>query len=256
MVTEGSNDHPCQWAKMYDPVEVYNQEPHEVIMAQNTVKENTAAQGTQEEKEQQIPNTATPDNHERKSKTPSQRTKGVNDAKKAAAVTGTALKSGAKAIENGTKSVLREVIADAAGGATGIITTMVVGGIVNKSLCDAVNIVDNELGKRHPRMVTVKKSFGRRKTMTEDAYYTALAKGKKFKEVETNHFLLEHKQTVDTAVGVASYVMGTGCGIAAGTTTRKAVKGQLGYVDPKQKKVLDDIKRTLKGDCFTEDGQI
>nr|DAH21024.1 MAG TPA: hypothetical protein [Caudoviricetes sp.] len=28
MVTEGSNDHPCQWAKMYDPVEVYNQEPH------------------------------------------------------------------------------------------------------------------------------------------------------------------------------------------------------------------------------------
>ena len=135
-------------------------------------------------------------------------------------------------------------------------TTMAVGNLVNGALCSAINIVDNEVGKRNPRMVTVKKSFGRRKTITEDAYYAALAKGKKFKEVETNHFLIDHKQTVDTAVGAVSYAMGAGVGVAAGTTTRKVVKGQLGYVDPKQQKVLEEIKRTLSGNGFTEDGQI
>ena len=215
-------------------------------------KNNTAAA----QEEATVNNTATPQNHERAVKTPSQRAKGVNDAKKAAVAAGTALKSGAKAVGNGTRSVLREVVADAAGGAIGIVTTMTVGNLVNGALCSAINIADNEIGKRNPRMVTVKKSFGRRKTMTEDAYYTALAKGKKFKEVESNHFLLDHKQTIDTAVGVASYAMGAGVGVAAGTTTRKVVKGQLGYVDPKQQKVLEEIQRTLKGDYFTEDGQI
>ena len=223
-------------------------------MAQN--KTNTAAQV----EEATVTNTATPQNHERVAKTPKQRSEGVANAKKraeaAAAGAGKALKSGAKTLGNGTKSVAREIVADAAGGAIGIVTTMAVGNLVNGALCGAINIVDNEVGKRNPRMVTVKKSFGRRKTMTEEAYFTALAKGKKFKEVNTNHFLLDHKQTVDTAVGAASYAMGAGVGVAAGTTTRKVVKGQLGYVDPKQQKVLDDIKRTLKGDCFTEDGQI
>ena len=220
---------------------------------QNTV--NTAAQ-----EESTVNNTATQQNHERKVKTTQQRQQGMAEAKKkaadAAGVAGKALKSGAKAFGNGTKSIAREIVADAAGGAIGIVTTMAVGNLVNGALCSAINIADNEIGKRNPRMVTVKKSFGRRKTMTEDTYYAALAKGKKFKEVETNHFLLEHKETVDTAVGVASYAMGAGVGVAAGTTTRKVVKGQLGYIDPKQQKVLDDINITLNGNCFQEDGQV
>lgn len=226
-------------------------------MAQKT---NTAANTSVQSEEATVNNTATPQNHERAVKTAQQRRKGMDDAKKkaadAAAGAGKALKSGAKAFGNGTKSVAREIVADAAGGAIGIVTTMAVGDLVNGALCNAINIVDNEVGKRNQRMVTVKKSFGRHKTMTEDAYYTALAKGKKFKEVETNHFLLDHKQVVDTAVGTVSYAMGAGCGIAAGTTTRKVVKGQLGYVDPKQQRVLDDIRRTLNGDCFQEDGQV
>ena len=240
---------------MYDPVEANSREPHEVIMAnQNTV--NATAQA----EEATVKNTATSQNHERVAKTPKQRSEGVANAKKkaeaAAAGTRKALKSGAKAFGNGTKSVVREVVADAAGGAVGIVTTMAIGSLVNGALCDAINIADNEIGKRNPRMVTVKKSFGRRKTMTEGEYYKALAKGKKFKEVETNHFLIDHKQTVDSAVGAASYLMGAGVGVAAGTTTRKAVKGQLGYVDPRQQKVLNDIKRTLSGNDFTEDGQV
>ncbi len=240
---------------MYDPVEAESREPHEVIMAnQNTV--NTAAQGQTEEAEAVVNNTATPQNHERAVKNPQQRQKGMNDAKKKAEAAGKALKSGAKTLGNGTKSIAREIVADAAGGAIGIVTTMAIGNLVNGALCGAINIVDNEVGKRNPRMVTVKKSFGRQKTMTEEAYFTALAKGKKFKEVNTNHFLIDHKQTVDTAVGAVSYAMGTGCGIAAGTTTRKVVKGQLGYVDPRQQKVLDEIKRTLSGNDFTEDGQV
>lgn len=219
-------------------------------MAQNT-NNTAAAQGQAEEAT--INNTATPQNHERKSKTHKQR---VEDMKKCAAGAGTALQSGAKAVGNGTKSVLREAVADAAAGAVGLVTTMTVGNIVNKSLCDAVNIVDNEIGKRHPRTVEVQKAFGRRKVMSEADYFAALAKGKKCKGVTTNHFLLDNKQAVDTAVGVTSYVMGAGVGVAAGTTTRKVVKGQLGYVDPKQQKVLEEIKRTLSGNGFTEDGQI
>ena len=218
---------------------------------------NTAEQA----EEATVNNTATAQNHERVVKKSQQRQKGMTDAKKKkaeAAVAGAekALKSGAKAFGNGTKSVVREIVADAAGGAIGIVTTMAVGSLVNGALCDAINIADNEVGKRNPRMVTVKKSFGRRKTMTEGEYYKALTKGKKFKEVETNHFLIDHKQTVDTAVGAVSYAMGAGVGVAAGTTTRKVVKGQLGYVDPKQQKVLEEIKRTLSGNGFTEDGQI
>ena len=229
-------------------------------MAQNINKVNTTAQGNVEE-EATVENTATPQNHERKVKTAQQKQQGMVEAKKkaeaAAAGAGKALKSGAKALGNGTKSVLREVVADAAGGAVGIVTTMAVGNLVNNALCGAINIVDNEIGKRNPRMVTVKKSFGRRKTMTEEAYYSALAKGKQFKEVETNHFLLDHKQTVDTAVGAASYAMGAGCGITAGTTTRKVVKGQLGYVDPNQQAAaLDLIARTISGNDFTENGQV
>ena len=223
----------------------------EITMA-NTNKA-AATTNTTAQEESTVENTATQQNHERKSKTHKQR---VEDMKKCASGAGTALKSGAKTLGNGTKSIAREIVADAAGGAIGIVTTMAVGNLVNGALCGAINIADNEIGKRNPRVVTVKKSFGRRKTMSESDYFEALAKGKKFKEVETNHFLLDHKQTVDTAVGAASYVMGAGVGVAAGTTTRKVVKGQLGYVDPKQQKVLDDIKRTLKGDCFTEDGQI
>ena len=226
------------------------------------IKTNTAAAANTaaQVEEATVTNTATPQNHERVVKTAQQKQQGMAEAKKkaeaAAAGAGKALKSGAKTLGNGTKSIAREIVADAAGGAIGIVTTMAVGNLVNGALCSAINIVDNEVGKRNPRMVTVKKSFGRRKTMTEDAYYAALAKGKKFKEVETNHFLIDHKQTVDTAVGAVSYAMGAGVGVAAGTTTRKVVKGQLGYVDPKQQKVLEEIKRTLSGNGFTEDGQI
>lgn len=225
------------------------------------IKTNTAATNTAAQVEEAtVTNTATPQNHERVVKTAQQKQQGMAEAKKkaeaAAAGAGKALKSGAKTLGNGTKSIAREIVADAAGGAIGIVTTMAVGNLVNGALCSAINIVDNEVDKRNPRMVTVKKSFGRRKTMTEDAYYAALAKGKKFKEVETNHFLIDHKQTVDTAVGAVSYAMGAGVGVAAGTTTRKVVKGQLGYVDPKQQKVLEEIKRTLSGNGFTEDGQI
>lgn len=227
-------------------------------MANQNTNNTAAAQGQAEEAV--VNNTATQQNHERAVKTPKQRNEGVVNAKKraeaAAAGAGKALKSGAKTLGNGTKSIAREIVADAAGGAIGIVTTMAVGNLVNGALCSAINIADNEIGKRNPRMVTVKKSFGRRKTMTEDKYFRALSKGKKFKEVETNHFILDHKQTIDTAVGVSSYAMGAGVGVAAGTTTRKVVKGQLGYVDPKQKKVLNLIDRTLNGDCFQEDGQV
>nr|DAH21023.1 MAG TPA: hypothetical protein [Caudoviricetes sp.] len=223
-------------------------------MAQN--KTNTAAQV----EEATVINTATPQNHERVVKTPKQRSEGVANAKKRAEATAAAprkaLKSGAKTLGNGTKSIAREIVADAAGGAIGIVTTMAVGNLVNGALCSAINIADNEIGKRNPRMVTVKKSFGRRKTMTEDKYFRALSKGKKFKEVETNHFILDHKQTIDTAVGVTSYAMGAGVGVAAGTTTRKVVKGQLGYTDRKQQEALDLITRTLRGDDFTENGQV
>ena len=38
MVAKGSNDHPCQWAKMYDPVEVYSQEPHGDTMENTEVR--------------------------------------------------------------------------------------------------------------------------------------------------------------------------------------------------------------------------
>lgn len=226
-------------------------------MTQNKVN-NTATQATEEAT---VNNTATQQNHERKVKTSQQRQQGMAEAKQkaadAAGVAGKVLKSGARAIGNGTKSVAREIVADAAGGAIGIVTTMAVGNLVNGALCGAINIVDNEVGKRNPRMVTVKKSFGRQKTMTEETYFTALAKGKKFKEVETNHFLLDHKQTIDTAVGAASYAMGAGCGIAAGTTTRKIVKGQLGYVGPNQQAAALDINnRALDGSNFKEDGQV
>ena len=245
---------------MYDPVEANSREPHEVIMAQNTINTAAAQATAAQAEEATVSNTATAQNHERVVKTAQQKQQGMAEAKKkaeaAAAGARKALKSGAKTLGNGTKSIAREIVADAAGGAIGIVTTMAVGNLVNGALCGAINIVDNEVGKRNPRMVTVKKSFGRRKTMTEDAYYTALAKGRKFKEVETNHFLLDHKQTVDTAVGAASYAMGAGCGIAAGTTTRKVVKGQLGYTDRKQQEALDLITRTLRGDDFTENGQV
>jgi len=225
----------------------------EITMAQNT-NNTAAAQGQSEEAV--VNNTATQQNHERAVKTPKQRNEGVANAKKRALATaaGTrkALKSGAKAFGNGTKSVAREVVADAAGGAVGIITTMVVGNIVNGSLCDAVNIVDSELGKRHPRMVTVKKSFGRRKTMTEGEYYKALTKGKHFKEVETNHFLIDHKQVVDTAVGTVSYAMGAGAGVAAGLTTRSMVKNQLVL----NSQINKAVRTALDGSDYEEDGQI
>ena len=223
-------------------------------------KTNNTTSAAQVNEEATVNNTATPQNHERKVKTAQQRQQDMAKAKQKAAdaadVVGKALKNRVKAIGNGTKSVAREIVADAAGGAIGIVATMAVGQLVNNALCEAVNIVDNEVGKRNPRMVTVKKSFGCRKTMTEGEYYKALTKGKHFKEVETNHFLLDHKQKVDTALGTVSYAMGAGAGIAAGATTRKVVKGQLGYVDPKQQRVPNEINVTLNGDCFTEDGQI
>lgn len=36
--SKGSNDHPYQWAKMYDAVEANSREPHEVIMANTEVR--------------------------------------------------------------------------------------------------------------------------------------------------------------------------------------------------------------------------
>lgn len=226
-------------------------------MAQNTVNttatENTAAQA----EEATVNNTATAQNHERVVKKSQQRQKGMTDAKKKkaeAAVAGAekALKSGAKVLGNGTKSVAREIVADAAGGAVGIITTMMVGNIVNSSLCDAVNIVDREIGKRHPRTVEVQKAFGRRKVMSEADYFAALSKGKKFKGVTTNHFLLENKQAVDTAVGTASYTMGAGAGVAAGLTTRSMVKNQLVL----NSQINKAVRTALDGSDYKEDGQI
>ena len=222
-------------------------------MTQN--KTNTAAVNNNQD-----PNTENPvvgegkkSGPERQSKTFKDRVLGMEKhAKGSAAGAGRLAKSGAKAIGRGATSLTREVIADTAAGAVGLVTTMAVGNLVNSSLCDAVNIVDREIGKRHPRTVEVQKAFGRRKTMSESDYFAALAKGKKFKKVKTNHFLLDHKPTVDTAVGAASYAMGAGAGVAAGLTTRATIKNQL-VLNSQINKV---VRTALDGSDYEEKGQI
>ena len=217
-------------------------------------KTNTAAVNTTEDVNEENPTVGkTTKGPERQPKTFKDRVLGMEKhAKGTAAGAGRLAKSGAKAIGRGTTSLTREVIADAAGGAAGIITTMIVGNIVNSSLCDAVNIIDREIGKRHPRTVEVQKAFGRRKVMSEADYFAALSKGKKFKGVNTNHFLLDNKQAVDTAVGTASYAMGAGAGVAAGLTTRSMVKNQLVL----NSQINKAVRTALDGSDYKEDGQI
>ena len=172
--------------------------------------------------------------------------------KDAAAGAGRLAKSGAKAIGKGTTSLTREVIADAAGGAAGLITTMVVGGLVNRCLVDAVNMADYSYNKRNPHTVTVTKSFGRKKTITEAEYYKLLGKGKKFKGMEGNHWIVEHRDTVNDALAGASYAMGAGAGVAAGLTTRSAVKGQL----VANSRINKAVRQALDGNDYEENGDV
>ena len=219
-------------------------------MANQKVNTNTAAQN---EEEVTVENTATNQNHERKSKTHKQRVEGMkNCAEGAAKNAGRLAKSGAKAIGRGATSLTREVIADAAGGAAGIVTTMVVGGLVNRCLVDAVNMADYAYSQKHPHTLTVSKSFGRKETLSEGEYYKALAKGKKFKKVVGSDWVVDHRKTIDNGLATASYAMGAGAGVAAGLTTRTVVKGQL-IANSQANEVY---RRVADGSDFEENGQV
>jgi len=218
-------------------------------MAQNKV--NTAAQDQNDEVI--VENTATPQNHERAAKNHQQRLKGMEKhAKEAAAGAGRLAKSGAKAIGKGTTSLTREVIADAAGGAAGLVTTMVVGGLVNRCLVDAANMVDYHIDQKRPHSFTVTKSFGRKETLSEGDYYKALAKGKKFKQVVGNDWVVDHRKAIDNGLATASYAMGAGAGVAAGLTTRSMVKGQL----VANSQINKAVRRALDGSDYEENGDV
>ena len=190
---------------------------------------------------------------ERQPKTFKDRVLGMEKhAKGTAAGAGRLAKSGAKAIGRGTTSLTREVVADAAGGAAGIVTTMLVGGVVNRCLVDAANMVDYHIDQKHPHTFTVTKKFGRKATLSEGEYYKALAKGKKYKKVAGNDWIVNHRKAIDNGLATASYAMGAGAGVAAGLTTRSMVKNQLVL----NSQINKAVRTALDGSDYEENGQI
>jgi hypothetical protein len=228
----------------------------EITMAnQNNNKVNTsAAVNTTEDSNAENPTVGkATKGPERQPKTFKDRVLGMEKhAKGTVAGAGRLAKSGAKAIGRGTTSLTREVVADAAGGAAGIVTTMIVGGVVNRCLVDAANMVDYHIDQKHPHTFTVTKKFGRKATLSEGEYYKALAKGKKYKKVVGNDWIVNHRKTIDNGLATASYTMGAGAGVAAGLTTRAAIKNQMVL----NSRINKAVRTALDGSDYEEDGQI
>ena len=208
---------------MYDPVEA--RKPRAVM--ENTMKKNTTAVAQEINEE---------GNKARRVKEPSQRVAGM----KAAAKRGEErLANGARKFGNGTKSVAREVVSDIAAGGVGLATTVIAGDLINRSLALGVNMIDAQMGKKNPHTVTIKKGFGH-KTMSEADYLNALAKGKKFKGVESDYWLLNHRDQVNTGLAAASYAAGGALGLGAGIATRTTMKATLGG-NPSVKKEMEAL---------------
>lgn len=163
------------------------------------------------------------ENRARKVKIPSQRMEGMKKVMKRGEER---LASGAKKFGNGTKSVAKEVVADVAAGGVGLATSIVAGDLINRSLALGLNIIDDQLGKKHPHTVTVKKGLGH-KTMSEAEYLNALYKGIKFKEIQSNYWLLNHRDQVNNGIAITSYAAGGALGLGASIATRTTMKRTL-----------------------------